>query len=724
MDDGCEQQGRGQGGRVGRRWPQHGDNDDLNSSDFNQHHNDNSEDISREFSSHQNRSVNGSIGSGLPWQSSISSSSSSTTEPPPPPNGLLSMTPTAHQQQHQRHQQSNHPPEHVRQPVPRNYRVLKGTTTGSQSQTLDDQVDPASSSRQKQPQQQVKQQQHLQRQGEMQSRNGNNSNHLLPGAYRIPGISGSVVGDSSRVPTASGTTTTTTSAADADEGRGGGAGGGDKAFSYFTRKKRRILLVIGISICLIVIISLIVATVMSKIKDNSSTTRRGGESLKQHISILRTKIEQLSITNNVTSLYDIRSPQYKALLWLASSSSSSTTTTKRNEPFLEDERLQTRYALLVLYYSTNGPLHWYNQHNFLTPAMHECDWSTVAVDATSDTSTSSTGDMGHNGDDSNGVGVRNSTTAMERGSTFRGIGCDSSSLQVTSIKLGKCVDGILICVFPRIQAYLRAKYRTLLGGNNLVGTIPDEIGALTYLTSLNLKDNSLSGKVRNSLLKLKNLVELDLSENQLSSTLPNLLEIETLQTIQLSHNMFSGLLPLVGRNVMNLNVSNNLLEGTVLSLQTSRVSGGFAGHELELLDLSYNVFSGQINLNYDEHIFRNLKILKIDGNSLNGYLMVSCPIEETSSRNCGSPSSLWEEMPSLTIVSASKNQFTGPLSRYMGNLTLLKEINLSENLLTGPIPSTFGNLHNLKILKLHDNNLSGTIPESFTALSSLGKSCP
>ena len=259
----------------------------------------------------------------------------------------------------------------------------------------------SSASHQKQPQQQ-------QRQGEnrtvvARTRNiSNNGNLVLPGAYSVPGISGATVGgDSSTIPT------------DANEGRGGGQGG-DNVSSNFTKKKRMILLVIGISVCLVVIISIIVATVISRRGDDDGG---GGGSMKQQISILRTKIEQLSITNNVTALYDVASPQYMALLWLASSSSSSS---KGDEPLAEEERLQTQFALLVLYYSTNGPIHWYNQHNFLTRSMHECNWSSI-------------------GDGISSVGEE--ATSLQTGGTLPGIGCDSSSLRVTSINLGKCAYG-------------------------------------------------------------------------------------------------------------------------------------------------------------------------------------------------------------------------------------------------------------------------------------------
>jgi Leucine-rich repeat (LRR) protein len=59
-----------------------------------------------------------------------------------------------------------------------------------------------------------------------------------------------------------------------------------------------------------------------------------------------------------------------------------------------------------------------------------------------------------------------------------------------------------------------------LGWNQLTGSIPPEIGNLTNLTHLGLSDNELTGEILSELGNLTNLDGLGLSNNQLSGEIP------------------------------------------------------------------------------------------------------------------------------------------------------------------------------------------------------------
>jgi hypothetical protein len=67
---------------------------------------------------------------------------------------------------------------------------------------------------------------------------------------------------------------------------------------------------------------------------------------------------------------DPESPQQRAIQWLA----------QEDQQWRDDEdggsntRLETRYALAVLYFATNGPAWFYNP-GFLNPMTHECTWN-------------------------------------------------------------------------------------------------------------------------------------------------------------------------------------------------------------------------------------------------------------------------------------------------------------------------------------------------------------
>ena len=60
-----------------------------------------------------------------------------------------------------------------------------------------------------------------------------------------------------------------------------------------------------------------------------------------------------------------------------------------------------------------------------------------------------------------------------------------------------------------------------LGSNQLSGTIPPQIGSLTYLTDLVLSANQLSGSIPPELGNLTELVNLDLHSNVLAGEIPS-----------------------------------------------------------------------------------------------------------------------------------------------------------------------------------------------------------
>ena len=71
-----------------------------------------------------------------------------------------------------------------------------------------------------------------------------------------------------------------------------------------------------------------------------------------------------------------------------------------------------------------------------------------------------------------------------------------------------------------------------LGGNELTGSIPSEIGNLTNLTYLNLTTNQLTGSIPSEIGNLTNLTSLNLSNNQLiGSILPEIGNLTNLEEL-------------------------------------------------------------------------------------------------------------------------------------------------------------------------------------------------
>jgi len=114
--------------------------------------------------------------------------------------------------------------------------------------------------------------------------------------------------------------------------------------------------------------------------------------------------------------------------------------------------------------------------------------------------------------------------------------------------------------------------------NNMVGQIPSELGNLTELIWLNLKDNQLSGSLPPELGHFMKLENLEIGGNQLTGHIPSEL---------------GGLI-----NLENLDISSNQLTGHIPS-----ELGGLIN--LKSLSLNRNQLSGSI-----PHELRNLKKLK------------------------------------------------------------------------------------------------------------------
>ena len=107
----------------------------------------------------------------------------------------------------------------------------------------------------------------------------------------------------------------------------------------------------------------------------------------------------------------------------------------------------------------------------------------------------------------------------------------------------------------------------------LHGQIPGELGNLTELQFLRLRDLSLTGQIPQEISLLQNLIFMELSYNALTSAIPaSLGYMENLSSVTLNNNQLTGNIPPeLGRlNLLQfLNVANNNLTGTVPQELTS-----------------------------------------------------------------------------------------------------------------------------------------------------------
>lgn len=264
-------------------------------------------------------------------------------------------------------------------------------------------------------------------------------------------------------------------------------------------------------------------------------------------------------------------------------------------------------------------------------------------------------------------------------------------------------------------------YRVDLSLNNLVGTIPPEIGHLTAMRELHLSRNQLSGSIPIEIGNLTHLTNLTLNHNQLSGSIPTEIgNLINLQRLYLSLNTLSGSIPgEIGKltNLTNLSLNQNQLSGTIpielfnltnlssLLLNVNQLSGSLPPEignltRLKIVSFYSNQLSGAIPPEIQN--LTQLTNLVLAINQFSGAI----PIEIGN-------------MTELSWLDLSRNQLSGPIPKEIGNLSNLTNLNITGNKLAGSIPGEIGNLINLTSLSIGQNQCSGTIPPELGNLTKL-----
>ncbi|KAK4577810.1 hypothetical protein RGQ29_028077 [Quercus rubra] len=251
-----------------------------------------------------------------------------------------------------------------------------------------------------------------------------------------------------------------------------------------------------------------------------------------------------------------------------------------------------------------------------------------------------------------------------------------------------------------------------LGANYFSGTIPNTLGNLWYLETLNLANNFLTRESSSlelsflSSLTNYSLKSIVLADNPLKGTLPTSIGnfSTSLEEFVASNCNVKGTTPMGIGNSSNLNIlslENNELVGPIPTtirgmnnLQGSIPDGICQLRNLVELFLNHNKLLGPIPACWGS--LSKLQKLYLDSNKLTSIT-----------------SSFWNvgNLGPVTHIDLSWNQLSSDIQAIRG-LDSLANLSLAHNKLQGPIPWSFGKLISTVCLDLSDNNLSGEIFES------------
>ncbi|XVF01424.1 hypothetical protein REPUB_Repub04eG0087900 [Reevesia pubescens] len=238
--------------------------------------------------------------------------------------------------------------------------------------------------------------------------------------------------------------------------------------------------------------------------------------------------------------------------------------------------------------------------------------------------------------------------------------------------------------------------RLELQENQIIGSIPPEIGNLSNITMLNLTSNFLNGTIPDELSLLLMLERLFVSHNFFSIKIPVALgKLPHLGLLHLSNNKFSGEIPASLGDLATLRslfLNNNLLSGAIPPKLLKCTN-------LYMLDLSYNKLTGSIPKEIAE--LREIRgFINLSHNLLQGPL----PIELSKLENV-------EEMD------LSSNNLSGNIFPQIKSCIAVKRIDFSHNSLEGQLPDSLGDLRNLQSFDVSSNNIAGKIPISLSKIN-------
>lgn len=274
-----------------------------------------------------------------------------------------------------------------------------------------------------------------------------------------------------------------------------------------------------------------------------------------------------------------------------------------------------------------------------------------------------------------------------------------------------CDDGWsgLGCSGPDINGFNHV-VDIYLSSNNLVGTVPANLGALPELVYFQVQNNQLTGSLPD-FTGAANLYYVNVENNQFTGSIPTFSGLTNLSDFIADNNQLSGSIPaLTGlTNLYAFSVSNNQLTGSIPD---------FTGTDMGWFVADNNQLTGSIP---SLTAYPNLREFIVNDNLLTGSvpdLTNLSSLMEFHAYNNQLDGTIGDlsGLSSVRIFRVENNQLTGSIPD-LSDMTSLRIFRASDNQLTGAIP-TISTLSELRAFIVSNNELTGTIPD-ISGLSNL-----
>eukprot|EP00550_Attheya_septentrionalis_P000850 CAMPEP_0198291440 /NCGR_PEP_ID=MMETSP1449-20131203/8961_1 /TAXON_ID=420275 /ORGANISM="Attheya septentrionalis, Strain CCMP2084" /LENGTH=1144 /DNA_ID=CAMNT_0043990077 /DNA_START=34 /DNA_END=3468 /DNA_ORIENTATION=+ len=257
--------------------------------------------------------------------------------------------------------------------------------------------------------------------------------------------------------------------------------------------------------------------------------------------------------------------------------------------------------------------------------------------------------------------------------------------------------------------------------NNLVGQLPEELAALTFLEDFRVYWNGISGTIPHWLANYRQLSDIELHYNKFTGEIPDgLYEREDFERINVGGNMLTGTISTkIGKlaKLKGLFVMENMMTGTIPTEIGNLSLLAFTRWFDNRFDTTLPTEVGQLQKVREFWMFNmgvrgtipteigkmtDLDVTRLEANLLEGTI----PDELFNARK-------------MSTLYLHNNNLVGTLSTNVEQMVDLQQLTVKFNSLTGAIPTEFESLEKLWRLWIYKNDFEGAVPPGICNLQYL-----